>query len=107
MNYLSTFPIEELRKEIARRENDQVLNFRQENLNRNLQLSSDVVCLLAPHHSKKDYSECNKLNELTISGHSRCHRCSLEAISKFPHDYKDVRVEFTVDFMVSKQMSFK
>ena len=107
MGYLDNFSDEELSLELARRCNDKLLAFKADNLARNRKLSVEVVDFIAPFHSKKDFSDCKKLEELSISGYSRCNRCSLEAMRQYPDRFAHIRMDFTVDFTTDKQTSFK
>ena len=105
--YLQNFSSEELSRELERRKDLKLFAWRDANINRNIRLSTDIVDFVAPFHSKTDLSDCNKTAELLSSGYSRCNRCSLEAMRISPGNFADVSIDITVDFTVSKQVSFK
>lgn len=104
---LVSYSTEDLEYEIARRKNEKLLLWKQTNVSKNKRLSTEVIDFIAPEHSKRDFSDCNKLEELSVSGYSRCNRCSLEAMRQYPDRFAHIRMDFTVDFTTDKQTSFK
>jgi hypothetical protein len=104
---LQHFTDEELSTELESRKINRLAAWRNINVARHRKLSVAVIDLIAPLHSKTDFSDCTKLDELLVSGWSKCNRCSLEAMRKYPERFSDVRVDFTIDFTVSKQVSFE
>lgn len=103
MGYLDQFTTEELGIELASRQNDAMLAFRLKNVERNNKLTKEVIDFLAPVHSTR----CGDFSSLLSSGISYCNRCTLAALGMTPVLYEDVQVCVTVDFNLTKQMSFK
>lgn len=107
MDTITRFSDEELRRELDRRRNEKISAYKATNLDKNKRLTCDIVDFVAPEHSKKDLSACNKSSALLVDGYSHCNRCSLESMRRNPDTYSDVNIGITIDFAVSKQLSFK
>lgn len=101
--YLQNFSSEELESELKRRREDKAALFREANRARHAKLTKDFIDFLAPVHSGR----CGEFDTLRASGISHCNRCTLDAMRQYPESYEDVRLSVTLDFDLTRQMSFK